>query len=156
MTVQTFYVIPCSGAKRALAAPAGDIYLGSFHRLARRTADALADRHGGQVLIMSALHGLLDLATVIEPYNVTVSGLAKRGGPGHGDLSRRCGDQLAALGARHLVGLLPRLYWEVLETGMVLSGHGAVREWVLADCPGIGYQQQRLVALRDGRIPLTA
>ncbi|MFJ2922876.1 DUF6884 domain-containing protein [Streptomyces sp. NPDC087307] len=63
-------VIPCSGPKLSHPAPAGELYTGSLHTHARRTADALT-AHGGTVLVLSALHGLLPLDQVIEPYDHT-------------------------------------------------------------------------------------
>ncbi|MGV9310475.1 MULTISPECIES: hypothetical protein [unclassified Nonomuraea] len=40
--------------------PAGELYTGSYHRAARRAADALT-HDGGRVLNLSALHGLVEL-----------------------------------------------------------------------------------------------
>lgn len=59
-------IVPCGTAKLDHAAPAGEMYVGTHHRACRRAAD----RIGGRVLILSALHGLQTLDTVIEPYNV--------------------------------------------------------------------------------------
>ncbi|MFE1130822.1 DUF6884 domain-containing protein [Streptomyces albidoflavus] len=61
-------VIPCSGPKVDHPAPAGQLYTGSLHTHARRTADALTAHHG-TVLVLSALHGFLSLDQVIEPYD---------------------------------------------------------------------------------------
>ncbi|WP_431776319.1 DUF6884 domain-containing protein [Streptomyces cucumeris] len=63
-------VIPCSGPKLDHAAPAGELYTGSLHTHARRTADALT-AHGGTVLVLSALHGFLPLDQVVQPYDHT-------------------------------------------------------------------------------------
>lgn len=63
-------VIPCSGPKLDHAAPAGELYTGSLHTHARRTADTLT-AHGGTVLVLSALHGFVPLDQVIEPYDHT-------------------------------------------------------------------------------------
>jgi len=63
-------VIPCSGPKLGHAAPAGQLYTGSLHTHARRTAKALTAR-GGTVLVLSALHGFLPLDQVVEPYDHT-------------------------------------------------------------------------------------
>jgi hypothetical protein len=59
-------IVPCGGKKLPTAAPAGDLYIGSYHRACRRAAAA----RGGRLLILSALHGLLDPATVIDPYDL--------------------------------------------------------------------------------------
>ncbi|MFB6963482.1 DUF6884 domain-containing protein [Streptomyces sp. NPDC056309] len=63
-------VIPCSGPKLDRPAPAGELYTGSLHTHARRTANALT-AHGGTVLVLSARHGFLPLDQVIEPYDHT-------------------------------------------------------------------------------------
>lgn len=63
-------VIPCSGPKLEHPAPAGQLYTGSLHTHARKTADALT-AHGGTVLVLSALHGFLPLDQVTEPYDHT-------------------------------------------------------------------------------------
>ncbi|WP_052424119.1 DUF6884 domain-containing protein [Nonomuraea candida] len=62
-------IVPCGGKKADTAAPAGELYVGSYHRAARRAADALTSG-GGRVLILSALHGLVELDTMLEPYEL--------------------------------------------------------------------------------------
>jgi hypothetical protein len=62
-------VIPCGAKKLDHPAPAGDMYIGSYHRAARRAAEALA-QPGTRIVILSALYGLLDLNDVIEPYEL--------------------------------------------------------------------------------------
>lgn len=57
-------IVPCGTAKLDRAAPAGRMYIGSYHRACRRAADRL----GGRLFILSARHGLLTPDTVIEPY----------------------------------------------------------------------------------------
>lgn len=61
-------IVPCGGKKLPTAAPAGELYVGSYHRACRRAAAA----RGGRLLILSAKHGLLDPATVIDPYDLTM------------------------------------------------------------------------------------
>lgn len=73
-------VIPCSGEKldydpvaRAIAGespyvPAGELYVGAFHRYARQQAERLAD----EVLIMSAWKGLITPDFMLHPYDVTI------------------------------------------------------------------------------------
>lgn len=61
-------IIPCGGQKLDRPAPAGELYVGSYHREARRAADAIVEHAGGRVLILSAKHGLLELDQVVEPY----------------------------------------------------------------------------------------
>lgn len=62
-------VVPCGGRKLRTPAPAGDLYVGSYHRACRRAAAALAPR---QTLILSARHGLVDLDQVLAPYDMTL------------------------------------------------------------------------------------
>ncbi|MEU7590628.1 DUF6884 domain-containing protein [Micromonospora sp. NPDC049230] len=61
-------IVPCGGKKLPTAAPAGELYVGSYHRACRRAAAA----RGGRLLILSAKYGLLDPATVIDPYDLTM------------------------------------------------------------------------------------
>ncbi|MFB7836007.1 DUF6884 domain-containing protein [Streptomyces sp. NPDC056056] len=130
-------VIPCSGAKTSHPAAAGQLYTGSLHRHARRTADALTAQ-GGTVLVLSALHGLLPLDQVIDPYNhtwkdkgsITVDELKAQAA----DLGLTCAD---------VVLLTPSQYTQ-----------RAIAVWPHAHTPlahlGIGRQRGRLTALREG------
>lgn len=59
-------IIPCGGKKLSYAAPAGQIYIGSYHKACM--AFALA-QHPSAIYILSAKHGLLTLDKVIEPYS---------------------------------------------------------------------------------------
>jgi hypothetical protein len=52
--------------------PAGDLYVGSYHKSLRRAADALTAERG-VILIASALHGLIPLTFLLSPYNVRLS-----------------------------------------------------------------------------------
>ncbi|MGW9031741.1 DUF6884 domain-containing protein [Streptomyces sp. NPDC055722] len=60
---------PCGSAKRSVASEAERLYTGSYHGACRAAADALTAA-GGTVLILSALHGLVPLNQVIEPYEL--------------------------------------------------------------------------------------
>lgn len=59
-------IIPCGAGKLDHAAPAGELYTSAYFAGNLRAARAL----GGRVLVLSALHGLLDLDQVVEPYNL--------------------------------------------------------------------------------------
>lgn len=61
-------IIPCSARKARRPAPAGDIYIGPYHRSRRRTAHALTTPD--RILILSALHGFLSLDQFISPYGL--------------------------------------------------------------------------------------
>lgn len=147
-------VVPCSGAKLWHAAPAGELYTGTFHKLARQAAEHLVEQHGGQVAILSALHGLLRLDDVVEPYDQTM------GQPGS------VSPQVVALqllqllraqpGDLAVVSLLPRAYRTVLAAA-VGELPADVRPQLfepMRGASGVGYQRQRLAQLRDGRLCL--
>lgn len=130
-------VIPCSGSKvMGHAAPAGDLYIGSLHTHARRTADALT-ANGGTVLVLSALHGLLTLDQVIEPYDHTWT---DAGSITVDELHVQAAE-LGLVGAR-VVLLTPSQYTQ-----------RALAVWPHARTPlahlGIGRQRSRLTALRE-------
>lgn len=138
-------VIPCGSAKLANAAPAGQLYTGSYHRACRTAADALAEP-GTTILIVSALHGLVPLDRLLEPYEL------RMGQPGS-----ITGDQLRAQ-ARELG--VDRATEVVVLAGAVYTA-AARQVWPRAAAPlegagGMGYQLQRLKALREGRYALAA
>lgn len=58
-------ILACSVSKQVVAAPALDLYKGRAFDLVRRQAE----RAGFRVLVLSAKHGLLLPAKVIEPYD---------------------------------------------------------------------------------------
>lgn len=157
------YVIPCSGKKLPHAAPAGASYLGSWHRLAREAADAIVTRDGGDIAILSAKYGLLDLDRVIEPYDLTIADLERKPKPGERDPypggSRQLGyevaEQLIERGTTQLVLLLPTSYAHVMACAAISvscsrGGPTIKRWWPLEGCTGVGYQRAQLAALRDG------
>ena len=134
-------LVTCGATKLTSPAPAGQLYTGGYHRLCRQAADALAP---AAVLIVSALHGLLDLAEVVEPYDQAHAA----GGAASPDAMRCKADQLGVLGARLVVALggaghveLARPVWP----GLV---------WPLAGLPGIGQHRAVLAGIRrTGRLP---
>lgn len=130
-------IVPCGGRKLATSTPvpAGELYVGGYHRAARRAADVLA-AEGGRVLILSALHGLLQLEQPVLPYEL------RAGDPGTVD-GGTLRAQAAALG--------------VADTpAVVLAGRAYVAlarlVWPSAVAPlegtrGIGEQRARLSAM---------
>ena len=69
------YLIPCSGPKAGNVSPARDLYTGTTFTnvldAAEKIADAdRADRETVQILIVSALYGLIDLDATVAPYDV--------------------------------------------------------------------------------------
>ncbi|MCG7522844.1 hypothetical protein MHW47_00040 [Streptomyces sp. OfavH-34-F] len=64
-------VVGCGKSKQDRRVPAGAMYVGPFHGSCREAAKALL-LDGGRQYILSAAHGLLDLSTEIDPYDITV------------------------------------------------------------------------------------
>lgn len=131
----TLVVVPCGRAKLDHAAPAGQLYVGGQHRLARQAADVLAAQAGGHVVILSALHGLLQLDQLVEPYDVTM------GDPEAVtvDVVQR---QLAQLGASRVIALTPRAYSDLLRAPWVELDDR------LAGSRGLLEQRSRLAAIK--------
>lgn len=138
-------IIPCGARKLARPAPAGELYVGSQHRLARRAGDRLTSA-GGLVLILSAKHGLLGLGTVIGPYDMTIGDpAAVTSGVVRG--------QAAALipAGAVVVSLLPARYAALLDAAGVVATH------VLAGAGGMGAQRAVLAGIaRGGTTPSLA
>lgn len=67
-------IVACSKTKSDHAGPALELYTSPLFRLSVR----YAIQHCEHVYIVSAKHGLVDLEDVLEPYDVTVRGMAKR------------------------------------------------------------------------------
>jgi cytoplasmic iron level regulating protein YaaA (DUF328/UPF0246 family) len=61
-------LVACCGPKLSQPSPAADLYVSSLFRKSRKYAERL-----GRWFILSALHGLLDPATVIGPYDMTLT-----------------------------------------------------------------------------------
>lgn len=68
-STRPLYLIACSGSKLETHAKARDLYTGQAFRFAMTAAE----RAGADVLILSALHGLVDPDAWLTPYNVTLS-----------------------------------------------------------------------------------
>jgi len=62
-------LVACCSKKMSWAAPARDIYLSPLFRKSRR----YAEQHGDGWFILSAKHGLLHPADIIEPYDETLN-----------------------------------------------------------------------------------
>jgi hypothetical protein len=106
--VTTLIVIPCSAAKADIPCEAGRMYLGALHRSAKIAAHTLATKiPDSRVVILSGLHGLLELDEVIEPYEQRIDA---DGAVTAEQLAR----QLADKGATKVVALTPSAYTHVL------------------------------------------
>jgi len=126
-------IVPCGGKKLDRPAPAGEMYVGSYHAATRRAAAA----RGGLLLILSAKYGLIDPETVIEPYDL------RMGQPGSVTPGQVAGQAFAlgVLGASRVTVLAGRSYADVIR-----------RVWPAAERPlegtrGIGEQHARLALM---------
>jgi hypothetical protein len=143
----TLVIIPCAAAKLDVPAAARDLYASDNfkHMLAAAEAHAADDAayfgHTTKVMILSAEHGLLDLDTVVAPYDT------KMGDKGciTADVVR---DQLIALAPEAVAAMLPSAYFQRLwEAVTDLNENGADTDpWIdlsnaYEAAPGIGYQR---------------
>lgn len=141
----TFLVIPCGADKADAPAPAAELYVGSMFRMALAAAETEAAEIGATVLIFSALHGLVELDTVLAPYDV------KMGDPGSVTVEQ-VAEQAQALGltweARaDVYALLPKAYFAVLDAALRTDDVYAAQ--VYEACGGIGEQRGVCRIVRD-------
>lgn len=145
-TPLTLLVVPCSGAKLEQPAPARELYRGTLTTMGlaacsvvEGSAEYGTGHAGTRTLILSALHGLLDLDTVVAPYDV-------RMGASESISTAELANQLRATGATRLVALTPNAYTNALRAACELAGVELVA--ALEGCRGIGDQRGRLAQLR--------
>ncbi|MFK0296893.1 DUF6884 domain-containing protein [Streptomyces sp. NPDC090442] len=143
-------IVACGGRKAVYAdgvrkgqpvisAPAGELYVGSYHRAMRRAADALTrGGRSGRVLILSAKYGLVELSQRLLNYDLRAGAL----GTVDGETLRRQAHELGISGAAVTV-LGGRAYVSLAEE--VWSDVAAP----LAGTRGIGEQLARLAATYD-------
>jgi hypothetical protein len=130
----TAYVIPCGAAKTGHAASAETLYTGAMFRHTLAAAKSAARFDGGQVLILSAEHGLIALDTILEPYD------RKMGQPGSVTAARVAEQAVKlGLGDAEVYAFLPRAYLAVLEEA--LNSLGALVHNVYEGARGIGDQR---------------
>lgn len=140
-------VIPCGAEKLDATAPARDLYVGSMFRMALAAAEAEIAGTNGRILILSALHGLLELDTIVAPYDCKM-----------GDERSIEADELAAqiedegllTEADDVYALLPKAYMATLDAAMRMLDMRPPAE-VYEGCGGIG--EQRGVAACIKRTP---
>lgn len=115
------FIVPCGDKKLPHAAPARDLYTGSQFRYVFPLAEAAAERTGGEVFILSALHGLVEPDRRLKPYN------KKMGDPGS-ITARQLAEQVRELGLakRDVYAFLARPYYERLEEALATEGGHAV------------------------------
>ncbi|GGQ49861.1 hypothetical protein GCM10010250_21800 [Streptomyces althioticus] len=131
-------IIPCAARKLPHPAPAGELYVGTYHRACRAAADRLT-ADGGTLLILSDLYGLVPITQVLQPYDMRV-------GDPHSVTVGKLREQARELGvdeAQDVIVLAGRAYADHCRA-----------IWPHAQAPlvgmGIGRQLQRLAAIRDG------
>lgn len=98
-------LVACCGEKREDRAPAKDLYQSPLFRRSR----AYAERHGDTWFILSAKHGLLNPATVIEPYDQTLTAMAAAD---RRTWTARTAEQLRAYADERLIVLAGNRYCE--------------------------------------------
>lgn len=138
------YIIPCGAGKLDRAAPARHLYTGSMFRHAltnvqRLAAQDVADGCGPvRVLILSARHGLVELDTVLQPYEQRMDR------PGSAS-AQTLADQAAGLGidwGAQVYAFLPRPYLARLDEA--LRTLDVYVQDVYEACGGIGDQRRVL------------
>lgn len=131
-------IVPCGKSKAPTSSPAGEMYRGTYSRLALRAAAALTDR--ADIRIVSAKYGLLPLEQVIEPYELrlgqpdsTTAEHVRVQAAQQGLLDR---PKVIVLAGRDYAGLVQRVWPHALAP--------------LAGTSGIGDQQNRLARIARG------
>lgn len=124
-------VIACGRRKATRPAPAPELYTGSLFRAASRSAVAT----GRPWLILSARHGLLDPATIIAPYEATITNRADIAALAELVASQHDGTPLEAwVPARYLAALrLARV--PVTATPLAGLGIGQQLAWFIHNKP---------------------
>lgn len=130
-------VVPCGAVKSAVASPAGEMYRSGYHRLGLKAARALTSPES--IRILSALHGLLALDRMVEPYDL------RMGSPGSitaDALEAQAIDQ-GLFDHRNVVVLGGRSYTRIAQSVWPNC------RTPLAGTRGIGDQQHRLARIAE-------
>jgi hypothetical protein len=142
------FVIPCGAAKLDRPAPARELYTSPHFRFTLRQVAAAAYRADGILRILSARHGLVDPDTVLEPYDTTMTSVAR---VRTDTLAAHLRALAAPAAAIEVHAFLPARYLAVLREAAqhairgdldTVAVHDAYR-----DAPGIGYHRQVLAQL---------
>lgn len=138
----SYFVIACGAAKAAAPRRARELYTGSAfrHFLGAAEAEAAATIRDlgtdAKVLILSALHGLVELDETVAPYDV------KMGAPGSVSAPVLAA-QLLTLGIGQddeLCAMLPKAYRELLAEAALMADELYVSD-IYEAAPGIGFQR---------------
>lgn len=142
----TIYVVPCGAAKLDHAAPAAELYIGAQFRYVLNAALELADANRNRVRILSALHGLLELDTVVEPYDVKMGHTASVASW----TLRKQLDDIKPNADLHVIALTPNAYSDKLAAAIhepASPMQGVRLTKAFAGCRGIGEQRGRVAEL---------
>lgn len=140
------YVIPCGGQKLDRPAPARDLYVGQMFRHTLANVERLAaldeaeGRGPARVLILSALHGLVDLDQELAPYDQRMD---QKGSVSAEVLAAQALERGIDWGAQ-VYALLPKPYLARLDAA--LRTLDVYVQDVYEGCGGIG-EQRRVNAL---------
>lgn len=133
-------VIPCGASKLPHPAPGRELYTGAMFKMALRAAEALQARQGGEIVILSGLHGFVALGQELAPYEQRID---EPGAVGVDSLKAWAADAGLGPGAEVVV-LAGQAYSSVVRA-----------IWPHAKAPllglgGIGYQRRRLGQITRG------
>lgn len=130
---RTIVIIPCGGAKADRATTAVRLYTGQMFTHTLRAARAITT--DANIYILSALHGLITLDTIVAPYDTRM-----------GNTGCVTADQVARQATAHDIAnrddvytLLPRAYREVASAA--LQSIYVYPQDVYEDLAGIGEQR---------------
>lgn len=147
-----FYLVACVAGKADRALPARELYRSDWFNKAR----AYVESQGARWAILSALHGAIDPATVIEPYEATMLDKTKHE---RGVWASIACDQLANITQRsngyspswidhEIVFLAGRLYRDPLNATPAFRGRWPNRT---APMEGLGIGEQKAWLARNTR-----
>jgi cytoplasmic iron level regulating protein YaaA (DUF328/UPF0246 family) len=68
-------LISCVSKKRNIACKARELYQSTLFKLSLAYAETLNADH---IFILSALHGVVELDSIIEPYNITLNNMSEK------------------------------------------------------------------------------
>ena len=75
--MKTVILIACGKDKKKEASKAKDLYQGSYFKKTLEYAYILSKQYKADIYILSAKYGLLELNTIINPYNFTLNDVDK-------------------------------------------------------------------------------
>lgn len=76
--MKTVILIACGKDKKNIASEAKDLYQGSYFKKTLEYAYILSKKHKADIYILSAKYGLLELDTIISPYNFTLNDVSEK------------------------------------------------------------------------------